>query len=299
MIKDSNKPQAAKTPLEDLRRSALEHYREASSKLCHWSSFVESAINAYNPEASHQPKEDKPEWEILRFYYDNPNNCNRVTLMEDRLYYYTQSNQLSGTLEMHLRPDSKWGIDSVKRLSDGEVFSVGDEAGKDGYENGKIVQFKIAGSDMYVVINHQLHHTINFRINEIQKSKPKEELKEPDRIKCFGIISSNQPSRLGAGNYDSVEKKYYSTFGTDKKIPDEKLPLIKQAIEQVLNDEQQVRMFDTNYLLVRKSDWEKRYTQEQVDKMMEGVWNAAINLIVSSINSVKYTSYQDYKNSKP
>ena len=39
-----------KTPLEDLRQSALEHYAEASRAINHWSGFVEEAIKNYDPE---------------------------------------------------------------------------------------------------------------------------------------------------------------------------------------------------------------------------------------------------------
>jgi hypothetical protein len=44
--------QTCKTPIEELRASALKHYEEASSAIHHWSSFVENAIKAYNPAPS-------------------------------------------------------------------------------------------------------------------------------------------------------------------------------------------------------------------------------------------------------
>ena len=37
-------------PIEDQRKQALAHYDEASSAIYHWSSFVENAIKAYDPE---------------------------------------------------------------------------------------------------------------------------------------------------------------------------------------------------------------------------------------------------------
>lgn len=42
--------QPAINPIEDQRVQALKHYEEASSAIHHWSSFVESAIKAYNPQ---------------------------------------------------------------------------------------------------------------------------------------------------------------------------------------------------------------------------------------------------------
>lgn len=48
------------TPFEDLRKQALEHYHEASKAISHWSSFVESAIKAYNPLVSHPEERPLP-----------------------------------------------------------------------------------------------------------------------------------------------------------------------------------------------------------------------------------------------
>lgn len=39
--------QACKTPLEELRIQALEHYDKASTSIHHWSSSVPQAINFY------------------------------------------------------------------------------------------------------------------------------------------------------------------------------------------------------------------------------------------------------------
>lgn len=39
--------EAYKTPIEDLRKSALDHYDQASSAIHHWSSSVPQAINFY------------------------------------------------------------------------------------------------------------------------------------------------------------------------------------------------------------------------------------------------------------
>ena len=42
-----SEPQAAKTPLNDLRKEALEHYDDVSSKAHHWSNDVPRAIDFY------------------------------------------------------------------------------------------------------------------------------------------------------------------------------------------------------------------------------------------------------------
>lgn len=46
--------QPIKTPFDDLKKQALEHYEELATKAHHWNSFVQKAIEAYNPEAQEQ-----------------------------------------------------------------------------------------------------------------------------------------------------------------------------------------------------------------------------------------------------
>ena len=75
--------QPVKTPLEDLRNSALEHYREASTAIHHWSGFVEAAIKAYNPEPSTPPVQELSE-EWLTEKPDFTEDC--ILLMADILY---------------------------------------------------------------------------------------------------------------------------------------------------------------------------------------------------------------------
>lgn len=54
-----DEPLPNQTPLEELRQRALEHYREASNAIMHWSSFVEAAIKTYNPKNSDNEKRDE------------------------------------------------------------------------------------------------------------------------------------------------------------------------------------------------------------------------------------------------
>lgn len=54
-MKDNS--QACINPIEDQRKSALEHYRQISSETCNWSGFVEAAIIAYNPTPTLSSKE--------------------------------------------------------------------------------------------------------------------------------------------------------------------------------------------------------------------------------------------------
>lgn len=61
---------AMKTPLEDLRQQALEHYNEAATAIVHYNSFVRDAIMAYNPEQNlniHGVMQGLPDPEIYRW----------------------------------------------------------------------------------------------------------------------------------------------------------------------------------------------------------------------------------------
>lgn len=44
-----------KTPFEELKQKALEHYNDVASKASHWNSFVEHAIKAYQDPESTPP----------------------------------------------------------------------------------------------------------------------------------------------------------------------------------------------------------------------------------------------------
>jgi hypothetical protein len=48
-MENNDLPQACQVPFEDLKKSALEHYEEISTKACHWNSLVPKAIMAYDP----------------------------------------------------------------------------------------------------------------------------------------------------------------------------------------------------------------------------------------------------------
>lgn len=91
------------------------------------------------------------EWEIVEFRYAD-NQTNRVFLRENDIYYYP-SGMISGSLKVHLK-EKKWLIHSVKRLSDGELFTVGENVGIDfaNYENGDTIKgFEIHGNEMRVL----------------------------------------------------------------------------------------------------------------------------------------------------
>lgn len=60
-IEANNEDKTCVNPIEDQRKAALKHYEEASAAIHHWSSFVQRAIETYNPlatEALAYKKED-------------------------------------------------------------------------------------------------------------------------------------------------------------------------------------------------------------------------------------------------
>lgn len=45
----TNNSVGKENPIEEQRKSALEHYNDLATRCSHWSGFVEAAIKAYNP----------------------------------------------------------------------------------------------------------------------------------------------------------------------------------------------------------------------------------------------------------
>jgi hypothetical protein len=95
----------------------------------------------------------------------------------------------------------------------------------------------------------------------------KEEKKEPERIDVWGL--DDYQKHAGGVSY---------RFDCSTKITKDKLPLIKQAIESVLND-------DRGYFGIV-------YTPEQVDKMMEDAFTAG--KLHHPITGLKYDTFRDY-----
>jgi hypothetical protein len=169
--------------------------------------------------SSPQPKEDKPEWEIVAY----------GTSKNDLLYNH-------GIFDKNYKPIEGLPIFSVQRNSDGEIFSVGDEVEVVKEDEpkgwvGKIDSFwlthKIEGRPQKMHICYNGHH---YNIKYFRKYQPKEEVKEPEQPKEERIeVTVNGPEFHGAiiefrANRANLIKK-------------EKFPAIKQAIENVLNDE--------------------------------------------------------------
>jgi len=87
-----------KVPFEEQREAALKHYQEVSSVACHWSSFVEAAIKAYNPEPS--PSEDVQSNDMTaKEFFDSPESP--ITL--DKICSPVEKEFLLDTIEMYAK----------------------------------------------------------------------------------------------------------------------------------------------------------------------------------------------------
>jgi len=247
--------------------------------------------------------ENKPDWEILSVIQKGTFD----------IYFNTGGGWFSGDRgTFHTHNYDGYKIRSVKRLSDGEVFSINDYAGKRGYEEGYIKEFKIVGTDMYAVINHQLHHTINFLIGEIEKFPPKPQpQKEEQRIE----VEIEGKYFIEYGNYHALH------FKANKDFPNEKMGSIKQAIERALNDEEIINvdkwvLRDTYKKMLNEKDeligalraminlLDKKYTEKELLDAEEEAFNAGRKKDVNSLSSFDqrpyymYPTFTIYKNSQ-
>lgn len=59
--------QAFETPIEDLRKSALDHYDELATKACHFSSDIPKAINFYYDSKVKERERSKDFWKWAKF----------------------------------------------------------------------------------------------------------------------------------------------------------------------------------------------------------------------------------------
>ena len=85
------------------------------------------------------PKPLNSEWEIVAFKHK-----------DGMSYFNWDTDEHSSDINDYISPKSNWNIHSVKRLSDGEVFSVGDEVYLD-KQLGEITKFFVVGlKNMYV-----------------------------------------------------------------------------------------------------------------------------------------------------
>jgi len=181
------------------------------------------------------PKETpKPEWEIDSFYHVDYG----VMFKDAQNHYQHVSNCGRGwciSLDEALKNTKNMSIHTVKRLSDGEVFSVGDSLDWMGKIESIEIDDRFNGGIAF--INNSQKSCIS-----TAKKAPKEE-QVPIKVEIM---------EFGYGKPQENKGKFYvANFNlpNNAKLPTEKYQSIKSAIEDVLNGKQE--KID-NYISLKK-----------------------------------------------
>lgn len=198
--------------------------------------------------------ENNPEWfeEVL------PEQSKQPPISKDwEIVAYTSKTNFGFYAIMNKMPNGKWALDfrlghnepipeseiiklkdknihSVKRLSDGEVFQIGDTISwgvPTGYKailtKFEIMDGRLKFYDDKLPEGRKPCDFINaIKLTKLPTPSPKEEDKR---------IEVSKFDELDITNNFSDKYSYYATV-VDKKIPKDKFPAIKTAIENVLND---------------------------------------------------------------
>ena len=128
-----------------------------------------------------------------------------------------------------------------------------------------------------------------------QWAKPKEEVKEPERIEVKGFSIAPAVPVLA----EWANKLLWYNFGTNYQIPHSKQKLVAEAIEQVINNDINVM---EHFYKCQSNNWEKEYKKlsEQVDKMIldaeQKAFDAARLIRPLPFDHQAYPTFSDYKN---
>ena len=201
-----------------------------------------------NLESMVEPKKKEQEWEIQSFI--NATNDVVLTRFPDGLYRWKQ--QHSGDTSEALLAMPHMKIYSVKRLSDGQTFSVGDEW-NGGYT---LTAFKIEdGVILYEMNNNGYFYDARTLVPPTQKQQPpQEEQKDNDvfewtdkDIVDFCNYVAKPRVRWGTGIMEEEIKKFKASKSTLAKFPETKsfnsideAPDMAKPLYDFLNKEQQI-----------------------------------------------------------
>lgn len=165
--------------------------------------YVDSYINKFKASKQLQQKEEpiqEGDWEIVSWNHVRTGGVSNMPSMHD-----------NDPVEIH----------SVRRLSDGEVFSVGDEVSSKHFSKDVITGFFISDGEMWV--SFASNNCIIYWLTKPSTNSPKEE-----RIE---VVSLQLHDRFLGNGADT----YWYQFSTNRTLNGEKFSLIKKAIEDVLN----------------------------------------------------------------
>lgn len=185
-------------------------------------------------------------------------------------------------------------IHSVKRLSDNEVFSVGDEVVTKKFEDKifKIKGFEVYKEEMWAITSAKYGYDAvedKFKLPHIKKQpQPTKEKTEITFLSEF------------AGN-----KRFQYALHSTKKITPDKFEQLGKACEEVLNQPEctdedfNAAMTEFLKMPIRSYKQPYYYNQQQVDEIEEAAFNEARlrHPGFPKVTGLKYITFQDYKKS--
>ena len=254
-----------------------EQFQWTNELLKEWAEYyiIHEGDNLLEKFIQSKSKTEQPLWEILS--YSNPN------VFTDVLGGNIVDAKGSGANYAILK---NFPIHSVKRLSDGEVFSVGDSLDWMGEIKSIEIDDKFNGGIAF--INNSQKSCIS-----TAKKAPKEE-QVPIKVESIAFYTS-----FG-------EKQIRDTFAVNlsNNISEDKLQQIKSAIERELNnykDERPVpyasykHLFDQHQELL--SEFSKMHTSEELLQAIRDAFHAGISFDCWNVSSHQYAKFEDYINS--
>ena len=203
-----------------------------------------------------KPTKDEPQWEILAFLI-----IKHSEIVEIGSPYVHNA-------EWHLKYPEEYSIYKVKRLSDGEVFSVGDSL--DWMDEIKSIEIDDKFNGGMVFINNSQKSCLS-----TAKKAPKE---EQVPIKVLGLLD-------GINTDNPPYGKYY-TLIFNNSIPESKYQSIREAIEDVLNNKYKPwKMYQTGF------------TSEELLQAIRDAFHAGRSFDCWNVSSHQYAKFEDYINS--
>lgn len=196
-----------------------------------------------NPIEQFKKSKSNKDWEIIKLIgtYGGHDNCvfmlNKATNYYVPDLHYLQYGKPNWTLDDVLR-NHNGKIYSVKRLSDGEVFSVGDYR-----EEGKIIEISFSENDgLHIHVNtNKLKHNYPYKIHELLKSKKVLFTTEDGKPIYEGdkVVLLNTKTWLMSTSINAPKKPFYGSDNEYKYFYD-----ISAAKEYILLNEKLLSVND-------------------------------------------------------
>jgi len=247
-------------------------------------------------------KTEQPLWEILEFEHSSGKAT--FVLNEDKKYFCQDFKDEYFNLEdlLHNKLGKTYNIKKVKRLSDGEVFSVGDYveyafvgASDNFYTPHLIKRFEI--KDGVMNVQGEVPELFNFTLISCKKSKAPKEEQVPIKVKSIAFYTSMR------------EMPICDVFSVrlTGDISEDKLQSIKSAIEDVLNGKTEygllvatgnIESFNKGYSMGYKDANkynDKKYTESELLQARRDAFDAA--RLTHPMVGTKYDTFEDYINS--